>query len=264
VLAPALALRLGVLLLRPRADDPRELLERRRVAAFLALLIAVYAGVIAQIPFLFERYFIVLGPLVTLMGLLDAFTLWETLRRAAPRPLPARAGVALALAVAVLAFAWNLQVRVPEFQGRLQELRWPYRGPLDFAIPYLAEKYPDIADRVVATNYEGPALMFYLDCRVAVGFYAASLERDRALVPDVIIPRAWPEQLEVLKEMSERAPYRRTAFPVASLPWNNIPALSPRGDRQSAHRFATQRPGGAVPALELLELDPAYAAQRAD
>jgi hypothetical protein len=263
LLAPALALRLAVLLLRPRADDPPEPLQRRRIAAFLALWIAAYAGVIAQIPFLFERYFIALGPLVALMGLLDAFTLWQALRARVARPAALRAGVAGLLTAAAVALVWNLQARIPEFRGRLQELREPYRGPLDFAIPYLAVKYPDIADRVVATNYEEPALMFYLDCRVAVGFYAANLERDRELVPDVIIPRSWPEQLEVLKEMSERAPYRRTEFPVANLPWNNIPAISPRGDRQSAHRFQIQRPGGAVPALVLLELDPAFAAQQA-
>ena len=259
-LAPALGLRVAVLLLRPHPEDPPEWHQRRSIAAFLALLTGVYALVIAQIPFLFERYFIVLGPLVTLMLLLDAFTVFDLLR------LPRRARAARAAAVATAGLAalgllWNLQARAPEFEGRLQELRDPYRGPLDFAIPYLAEKYLDIADRVIATNYEEPALMFYLRSRVVVGFYGANLEHDRELVPDVIIPRSWPEQLEVLKEMAARAPYLRTAFPVANLPWNNIPAISPRGDRATAHRFRTQRPGDGVPALVLLELDPAFAAK---
>ena len=260
-LAPALALRVAVLLLRPRPDDPPELRQRRRIAGFLALLVVVYALVIAQIPFLFERYFIVLSPLVTLMGLLDGFTLYALLRgtergRSAVRVALAATGVAAA------ALVWNVWARVPEFAGRLQELRQPYRGPLDFAIPYLAEKYPDIAERVIATNYEEPALMFYLGSRVTVGFYAANLERDLEILPDVIIPRSWPEQLEVLQELSQRAPYESMAFPVANLPWNNVPALSPRGDRATAHRFETQRPGGVVPALVILELEPAFSAER--
>ena len=44
------------------------------------------------------------------------------------------------------------------------------RSPLDYVIPYLAERYPDPASLVIATNYEEPAFMFYLGSRVLVGF----------------------------------------------------------------------------------------------
>ncbi len=242
-LAPALLLRLA--LLAGARDGPAG--SARRAAGFLALLVTAYAVVIAQVPFVFERYFVALSPLVSLWLLLDAFSLREVLQRG-PRPL-ARALAALA----ALVFLVVLGLRWPELQGRLYEAAVPYRGPLDFVIPYLAERYERPEELVIATNYEGPAYMFYLGSRVTIGFYGANLDRDLEVVPDVIVPRSWPEHLEILKALSEQRPYAAREFPVTNLPWNNSPALSPRLGRPTAHRFRTPRPEAGEPALVILE-----------
>ena len=60
-----------------------------------------------------------------------------------------------------------------------------------------------------------------MDSRVTVGFYGADLERDRATLPDVIVPRPWPDHLDVLQELATRAAFEETSFPVQNLPWNN-------------------------------------------
>ena len=101
------------------------------------------------------------------------------------------------------------------------------------------ERYESPEELVIATNYEGPSLMFYLGSRVTVGFYAAELEQDREIPPDVVFPRPWPEQLEVLRELAGRGDFERVVLPVENLPWNNNPALSPRSDHPTAHRFRT-------------------------
>lgn len=242
----ALVLRVAV-----AAFVPRELAApRRRFATTLATLVAVYALVVAQIPFLFERYFVVLGPLVSLMAVLDGRTLWEAARQGEPaRRHGAIGGLALASLAVALAFA----ARMPEFAAHVGAFGETYRGPLDFVIPYLDAKYDDPSALVIATNYEEPAFMFYLESQVTVGFYGAALERDREIQPDVIVPRPWPDHLGVLKELSERVPYTATSFPVQNLPWNNNPALSPRADHATAHRFRTPAPREGAPELVILE-----------
>jgi hypothetical protein len=264
-LAPALALRVAALALRPaRAvlEESQAQRQRLEIASFLFQLIVIYAVFIAQLPFLFERYFIVLSPLVILLLLLDAFSVYDFVR-AAPRAdgtgrnhrlrLTRRIGRVAGL-VSLACFAGSVWIRAPEFASRLYEVTHRYQGPLDFVIPYLAAKYPEAQDLVIATNYEGGAYQYYLDSHVTVGFYAMRLERDMGIQPDVIIPRPWSEQLEELRTLSERVSYESTRFPVENLHWNNLPALSPRATRSTAHRFRTPVPvDGGRPPLVVLE-----------
>jgi hypothetical protein len=246
----ALVLRVCVAAFAPGNVAP----ERRRFATTLATVVVVYAFVVAQIPFLFERYFVVLGPLVSLMVVLDGRTLWEAARGARPAR---RRGLIGGLVLASLAVALAFAARMPEFVAYVGAFGETYRGPLDFVIPYLDAEYEDPSKLIIATNYEGPAYMFYLGSQVTVGFYGAALERDRQIQPDVIVPRPWPDHVALLKELSERVPYRAKSFPVQNLPWNNNPALSPRADHATAHRFRTATPRDGAPELVILELQAA-------
>ena len=242
----ALVLRVCVAAFAPGNVAP----VRRRFATTLATVVVVYAFVVAQIPFLFERYFVVLGPLVSLMAVLDGRTLWEAARGALPA---GRRGLIGGLGLASLAVALAFAARMPEFVAHVGAFGETYRGPLDFVIPYLDAEYEDSSKLIIATNYEGPAYMFYLGSQVTVGFYGTALERDRQIQPDVIVPRPWPDHVALLKELSERVPYRAKSFPVQNLPWNNNPALSPRADHATAHRFRTAAPRDGAPELVILE-----------
>ena len=95
-------------------------------------------------------------------------------------------------------------------------------------IPYLASRYPDPSALVIATNYEEPAFMFYLGSRVTVGFYGANLPEDAGIEPDVIVPRPWPDHMELLQELAARGHYEVHRFPLANLRWNDTPSLSAR------------------------------------
>jgi hypothetical protein len=254
-LAPALALRATLVAMRvssaERSSDPG-LRQRLEITSFLLLLTILYAIVIARTPFLFERYFVVLGPLLICMLLLDALSLGSLLRR--PEVAGSRRSLGVAGAgVTALCFLVSLGVRGPELSGHLEALREPYRGPLDFAIPYLAERHPDIADRVIATNYEEPAFIYYLGSKVTVGFYGANLDEDLTIQPDVIVPRPWPDHLDTLKSLADAADYESVAFPVANLWWNNIPGLNPRGERKVGHQFRTRIAEKGEPQLVILE-----------
>jgi len=256
LLVPALLMRVAAEGLAAGGAPPGgpEPAQRRQIARILLLVAVTWALLLARTPFLFERYFVVLGPLLAVMLALDAIGVAEGLLRARGR---ARRIAGLAASLAALGFIGSIAVRAPDFAGRLQELRVPYRGPLDFVIPYLAETHPEPSALVIATNYEETAFMYYLGSQVTVGFYGAELERDLRIQPDVIVPRPWPEQIEVLKELSQRAAYRAREFPVTNLWWNNVPSLAPRGARRAAHRFRTPLPAEGEPALVILERVPA-------
>jgi hypothetical protein len=254
--APALVARLGVLAASRHGSTPLPpslLRQRTAIAGFLWILVGVYVLIVTRSPLVWERYFVALSPLLTSALLLDAISLAE-IARGGGAALPAqrrraRAGVGL-VGVCVLATA---ALRVPEFLGRLDELRTPYRGPLDFVIPYLKERYPDPSRLVIATNYEGPAYTFYLHSRVIVGSYGGNLPEDLDLEPDVIVPRPWPHHLPELGEMARRGEYVWVDFPVASQRTNNVPSLWPGSPGAVRHEFRTlpaATPEGATFLLE--------------
>ena len=111
--------------------------EGRRVAARLLVFSAGYAAIGCLNPLALERYFVVLSPLVSGVFLLDAFALASALpARVAPaRRRRAAAATVAALVALVLATRWPA---FDDLRGRLAELGTPYRGPLDYVIPYLA------------------------------------------------------------------------------------------------------------------------------
>lgn len=255
LLAPALVTRLGLLLqlrLVFEAPLPEKLRQRQRIAGFLWLFIACYVLVVSRTPFVWERYFIALSPVVTVTFLLDAFSLYELLRG----PVAARgrrwSGVSTATAV-VLVLGVNLWVRVPEFRGRIYEIGHRYRGPLDFVIPYLKNRYPHIEDLVIATNYEDPVYMYYLGSQVTVGYYGANLARDLELQPDIIIPRSWSARSKALGALARGAEYTPRRFPVANLKTNNTPGLSALNPGGLVHEFRTRLAREGEPRLLILE-----------
>ena len=153
-------------------------------SCLLLALAAVWVALIARTPLFFSRYLVALSPLLARrLRARDRLSvaLRRTRRRARATGGPRGDGDR--------ARGSARCVRVPELRGRIAELREPYRGPLDHVIPYLAERYPDPADLVIATNYEDFSYMFYLRATTVLGYYAPERERDLAFVPDVIIPR---------------------------------------------------------------------------
>jgi hypothetical protein len=241
LLAPAATLRLAVWLRIRRADTaeiPPWLRERLRLAGLLATVIACYGVVVAAAPFFYERYSILLSPLLTLVMLLDAFSLRDLL--GVPVHSRWRRDVSLALAaVAAAAFCASLWLRVPEFRGRLHEIRHVYRGPLDFLVPYLTERYPQLEDLTIATNYEDPSLRYYLGSRVIVGWFNPHLEHDLTLDPDVIVPRPGGKNLRALRLLASRGSFDAERLSVQNLHANNVPFLAPWNHSRWVHRFET-------------------------
>ena len=251
-LAPALlcrAVRLGVEWRSRRRGVAIGLDENRRVAHFLAFFAAGYLAIGCANPLIYERYFVVLSPLVTLLFLLDAFALAQEIPQLAES---SRRGAVRAAALAgLLALgAGTVAVRGGEVSGRLEEIGHASRGPLDVVIPYLKERYSDPGALVIATNYEALPLMYYLGSHVIVGARLANLAEDRKREPDVVIPRRWWRLgLGELRRFLQRGEFEAVTLPIPDLPWNSMPALSPSPWVPATHRFRTPElrdPGEAL------------------
>ncbi len=233
LLAPALACRAAV------AWTGCGSAASRRVAARLLGFGAGYLALGCLNPLALERYFVVLSPLLLGVFLLDAFALVEGLPARWPALARRRAAAGVATAIAVLTGLLRLP-SLPELRGRLAEIRTPYRGPLDFAIPYLLAAFPRPRELVVATNYEEQAFMYYLGARAIVGTSLNNLLADRELAPDVVVPRRrWPKSLRELAPFLRRGEWEEVRLPVRDTHWNNVPALSRSRFVPDPHRFET-------------------------
>ena len=255
-LLPALVMRIAVSL-QIRQHPPQHAstasLQRRQIASFLFLFTLSYCLIVARSISVWERYFIPLSPIITTMLLLDAFTFGDLIRQSSKR---SRWREAVAGTLVVVGLGTTVWWRIPDFRGRIYEITHRYMGPLDFLIPYLKEKYPQPEELMIATNYEEPALMYYLGSHVIVGFYGGNLENERDLQPDIIIPRAWRENLGTLAEMARRAPYEPKTFPAKNIPMNGFPGLSRLFGRAMHHNFETVLAAEGESPLVILERAP--------
>lgn len=225
----------------------------RRVAWFFAYVVVGYTLIACGNPLIYERYFIVLSPLVTATFALDAFALVQSAPLLAPpdRSAPAR-GLAVSLLVALVAA--TLWLRRDELEGRIAEITVPVQGPLDFVVPYLKQRYPDTTALVIATNYEAHPLMYYLGSHVIVGTSLNNIVADRRLEPDVVFPRRWWKRgMAELIAYLDRGNYQLYRLPTPDLPYNENPALSPSPWIPDVHRFRTAEVERPAQQLEIYE-----------
>jgi hypothetical protein len=257
-LMPALLARGAVALLHARGARGEGGGADARVAPRLLLFSLGYAAVGCLNPLVYERYFVVLSPLLTLSFLLDASALLDLVPRSLPE-VPARRARRRMLAVLVLLALAPVGLRWGEVRGRLAEIAVPVRGPVDFVVAHLRERYAEPSALVIATNYEAHPLMYYLDSRVIVGLVQNNIAEERALTPDVVIPRrAWPRALPELRRFLARGRYSEERLPVLDTHYNNIPAVSASASTPDPHRFETAAvPGEGAGRLRVFHRVPA-------
>ena len=256
LLLPAASAKLAALVARraTRAETLGPALEQRgRVSNLLWLLLVVYVAICSWLPFSYERYLVVLSPVLVLVLLLDAATLVDLARRrvATGRQHWVTAGAALAAVALTLVL---VPPRLPALRGRWREITVPYRGPIDFIVADLRARHARPDALVIATNYESLPLMYYLGSRVTIGFARANLAEDMAIQPNVIIRRRWPQGRRALESLAQRATYDAERLPVANILYNNIPQISANPIVRELHRFETPLPRKESDALVLLHL----------
>lgn len=235
-LIPAVALQVIVIVCRSRfrALALPAVTRMSTATDFVLILWGVHLFVIARIPFLFERYFVHLQPLLPMLIILNLGILLS---------LRLRRHVLLCyLGLVLLAGCVNFDRRLLLLQDYVQELRHEYHGPIDFVVAYVRQHYAHPDRLIVATNYEEQVYMYYLECRTIVGFAGQNIDADLFETPDIVIIRQhWPRYKEALAGFLKRADYETIRLPVRDYPVNNIPTLM----YQHGHLFESPivRPG---------------------
>ncbi len=198
------------------------------VSNFLSLFFCVYILVIARTLHVFERYVIVLQPVLVCIILLDIFICWQILKQIFANEHNNKKMV-LGVFILIIFFSasYNYGYKTESIKGHLYELTHRYMGALDFVIPYIKENYHDTANLIIATGYEENSLMYYLNSRVIVGYVGNNLDEDRKLQPDIIVYRkSYPAFIDIFNSFLKTAKYKMVSFPIFDYPVNNIPELN--------------------------------------
>ncbi len=197
-----------------------------RISSFLTLFFIVFIFFIARIPnFIYTRYIIYLQPVLAIIIALDFMLLIRTYARESPTLFSLKMLAPIFIfAIGVITF---IAASTEDISGHVYELTHPYKGPLDYTIPYLKEKYPSSDTLVIAANYEETSYMYYLKSKVIIGFTGNNLSADSIIVPHVIAYRkTWGNYGSIFNKYLKVAPFDAQKFPVKDIPVNNIPELN--------------------------------------
>ena len=204
---------------------PEAVARQIRVSNFLTLFFVIHLIVIARMPDVWTRFFIVLQPVLTLILLLDGFAAFELLGTAGTFPFSKKIKWGFVF-LASLVFCINCSSQIEDIRGHIYELTHRYKGPLDFVIPYIKANYKNTEDLVIATNYEEHCYMYYLASKVVIGCVGNNLKEDMQTTPDIIIYRHGVPKMEpYLTQLRRKAQYKAISFPVSDYLVNNVPEL---------------------------------------
>jgi hypothetical protein len=198
-----------------------------RFSNLLTVTFLVYFFAIAKIPnFPYTRYFIPLQPILALIIILDSGVVYNILSHYRSS-LMRYCGAALII-VFIGSVSYTTSINADYIKGHVYELFHQYRGPLDYLIPFIKEKYANTDNLVIATNYEETSFMYYLNAKVTIGFAGNNLEQDSQTLPDIIIYRK-PHIIytPIFSNFFAGHHYERISFPVADAgAANNLPELN--------------------------------------
>jgi hypothetical protein len=210
-------------------EERNEIMCRMNASNCLSILIVLYILLASKIPLpvIYERYFIFLQPFLSIILLFDVFNIASLLTQV--QSTSARKYLRVILLIVAGLFVVYGFNKIEWLKHHSYELFHQYKGPLDYAIPYIQANYKDTENMTIATNYEECSLMYYLGSKVIIGYVGNNLEEDMTMTPDIIIFRkkwTYTSKSEIFSPFFARARYKPVAFEVFDNAVNNIPQLS--------------------------------------
>lgn len=209
-----------------RLEVPASIKQKIRISGFLCLFMIVYIFIVTFFPhpYIFERYYILLYPVMTVMLLIDISGTLELFSQVS-HALTRRWVRGTYAIIFLFAFSINGHDSIDRLKKHVYELSHQYRGPIDFIIPFIEENYKNPENLVIATNYEELDYVYYLGSKVIVGFSGVTLDEDLKLRPDIIVIRKRFSFVDpaVFNIFLARDKYESFYFPVFDYFVNNIP-----------------------------------------
>ena len=229
--------------------NPKSKTLPHKISGFLSVFFLFSTALLAAMPVVFERYFIWLQPVLSLLFLLEIRLMYKEIQKSSSGPFIRY----LPLLLGTLLISASAGQRCKTLTSHLQELKTPYKGPLDYLIPYIQNNHKNPDQLIIATNFEEHAYIFYLKSKVIIGFFGHDLETDRQINPDILIfRRGWtsyynPEVPLYFRDfLSRQKNCDQILFPILDYFCNNSP-------ESRHHLFKTPLPQNENQALCLYE-----------
>lgn len=219
ILPLVLIIKLIILFIYKKRENHNEYLLK--ISSFLFLFFLIYVFSISFIPYLFERYYISLQPILAIIYLLDLFFIFNLLKFFEKKVQKKY------LYIIILCSCIFILSKLPILNSYHYQLTHQYKGPLDYIIPYIKNNYKNPQNLVIATNYEENTYMYYLGSKTTIGYIGNNIENDLKFPPDIIIIRkCWPDNRRYLNQLLNENKYKKVIFPIGDTPTNNIPEIS--------------------------------------
>lgn len=213
--------------------------KMERLSLLMTIFFILFCLITAKLPVvLFTRYFIVLQPILVLIMLLDLVSILKYISSHMKSTVGTITKLAM-LVILVRLVAINMGEKINYEKKYIYQITHQLKGPLDYIIPYIAENYKNTENLVLATNYEELSYIFYLNCKVTLGFMNKNLSEDLKYQPDVMVYRKkWGQNPEYFNQFIQKAKYKKISFPVFDSPVNNIAELNGAIEHQFKTRLA--------------------------
>jgi len=200
---------------------------------FLTIFFVCHILIIANLPYLFDRYLVTLIPVLFAMISIDIILFIKLSTR-----LKNNNNTLIYSFVFIILFIINSATKIDEIRGHIYELFHPYFGPTDAVIFYIKENIPNPQNLVIETNIDENSYVYYLNSFVIREYQN---NEKAVVVPDIVIPRNlyWDENYKIRSEkIMKQGQYEKITLKIADYPLNNIPEFSLSLNHLSKTRYS--------------------------
>jgi len=195
-----------------------------RVSSFFIFFFVVYLLIISNMPYIFDRYYIALQPILSMSIIIDVVLYYKIISLHYEKKL--FKSLIYNIYVVAGVFLVCSVFKFDTIAGHVYELTHIYKGPLDYVIPYIHDNYNNPENLVIETNIEQTPYIYYLG---SSAFRETSYDTLPDNEPDIIIPKKYPNlgyQPSVIDKLLKDGSYQKITFPIADYPANNISEFS--------------------------------------
>ncbi len=205
----------------PQTDN---LKEYDKLSFLLTLIFMVNLFTIPMTPFIFDRYFVFLQPLLSMIIITDLFKVYGFIKSHKENSQGNNV-LAIHFYIIFLLFILAQVTNFDNLKGHVYELTHKYEGPMDKVIFYIKNKYPHPENISIYTPIEQLELIYYLESKVLCDDNINCYKDP----PDIFIPRnymtsdvLWERYNDYMKESK----YEKIPLHILDYPVNNIPEFS--------------------------------------
>lgn len=196
-----------------------------RLSVFLTYILVIHIFLVPLTPFLFDRYYIFLQPLLALIIVLDLFLNLEIIAQSfnSQQTENYRLGYFYLFFLFLMV---SLLFKLDTIKGHIYELNNRYIGPVDAIISYINSNYKNSRDLLIDTTLEQSSFIYYLKSQLLCD-EVIKCSKDS---PDIIIIRRYmispKDFMDKINNTIASKQYQLVLLPILDYPVNNIPEFT--------------------------------------